>query len=142
MFSINSFQNFIQGGFFMRQKVYTFKEFAQMRNKCIVVNNHILTEEMIIKALSVVIPMFLMSVEMCYAAPSTGMSALDKGGWKLVTVFQSAIFWMSMIYSLKSLLEFLAKGEGNMKKIMTGASACAGAYLIPWLFTIIRDSFK
>lgn len=129
----------------MKQKVYTFKEFAQLRrNENIIIleeYRHLITQEMVIKALSIAIPMFLLSMEMCYAAPTTGIKNLDNGMWKIVKVFQSAIFWMSMIYSLKSLLEVLAKGEGSMKKVMTGATACAGAYLIPFLFTIIRDSF-
>jgi hypothetical protein len=129
----------------MSQHVYSFKEYAELRKlelaKKYNYSNDFISKELLIKGLSIAIPMFIVSMQMCYAAPSTGMGALDKGGWKLVKVFQSAIFWMSMIYSLKSLLEVLAKGEGSMKKVMTGATACAGAYLIPWLFTVIRDSF-
>jgi hypothetical protein len=127
---------------FNKVQTFSFKQYSDLRKNgenTICINNY--NSDFIIKGLSVAIPMFLISLE-CYAAPSTGMSALDKGGWKLVKVFQSAIFWMSMIYSLKSLLEVLAKGEGSMKKVATGATACAGAYLIPWLFTVIRDSFN
>jgi hypothetical protein len=128
----------------MSIQTYTFKEFAELRRSEIIYErNNLITEDLIIKGLSIAIPMFLMSMQICYAAtpPSTGIKNLDNGMWKIVKVFQSAIFWMSMIYSLKSLLEVLAKGEGSMKKVMTGASACAGAYLIPFLFTIIRDAF-
>jgi hypothetical protein len=46
-----------------------------------------------------------------------------------------------MIYSMRALLELTLRGNGDWKKVATGATICAGDYLIPWLFTIIRDSF-
>jgi hypothetical protein len=75
------------------------------------------------------------------AGVSTGMAKLDNGMWKIVKVFQSAIFWLSMIYSFRAMLELLLKGEGNWKKVGVGFSICAADYLIPWVFSIIRDSF-
>lgn len=120
-------------------KTYSFKEYAELRQ---LPKQPIISSDLVIKGLSIAIPMMVMSIEMCYAKPSTGNAKLDNGMWKIVGVFQSAIFWMSMVYSLKSMLEVLLKGEGSMKKVATGVSICAGAYLIPWLFEIIRDSFN
>lgn len=84
---------------------------------------------------------FLMYAEKVIAAPTTGIPKLDEGGWKLVGVAQSVIFWAAMIYTLKSLLELAVKGEGSWKKVGTGFLICAMNYLIPWGFELIRGIF-
>jgi hypothetical protein len=75
-----------------------------------------------------------------YAA--SGMDRLDKGGWALVGTFQRIIFWASMIYTFKALLEVVVKGEGSWKKVGNGALICAFSYLVPTLWQIIRESFS
>lgn len=77
-----------------------------------------------------------------YAQPSTGFAPMDNGAWQLVKVFQAAIFWVSMIYSLKHLLEFSVKGKGDWKDITTGFLICIADYLVPWLFGLIPNMFK
>jgi hypothetical protein len=98
--------------------------------------------DILMKCIIVSVAVFLLVNQNAYAADvTTGMGKLDAGAWKIVKVFQSAIFWLSMIYSFRAMLELALKGEGNFKKVGTGFAICAGDYLIPWLFTIIRDSF-
>jgi len=76
------------------------------------------------------------------AAPKTGIPKLDNAGWKFVGVAQSIIFWASMIFTFKSLLELLVKGEGSWKKVGTGFLILVFNYLIPWGFETIRDIFQ
>jgi hypothetical protein len=99
--------------------------------------------DMIMKGLIAGVIIFFIASQNVYAADSitTGMSKLDNGAMKIVRVFQSGVFWLSMIYSFRALLELVLKGEGNWKKVGGGFTICAADYLIPWLFTIIRDSF-
>lgn len=77
-----------------------------------------------------------------FAAPSTGLAKLDEGGWKLVGIFQSAIFWLSMLYTFRCLLEVTVRGEGSWKKVGTGFLICVFDYLIPFLFNVIKQSFS
>lgn len=100
-----------------------------------------ISSDIILKMLSVTIPSLLIATE-AFAAPSTGLSKLDAGGWKIVDVLQSVIFWLAMAYTLRSLLEVTVKGEGSWKKVGQGFIICAMDYLIPWGFEIIRDSFR
>lgn len=76
------------------------------------------------------------------AAPSTGFTALDNGAWKVVKVFQAAVFWVSLLYTLKSLLLLAVRGEGEWKKVATGFFICLGDYLAPWLFGMIPGLFN
>lgn len=84
----------------------------------------------------------LMYAERVFAAPGTGIPKLDQGGWKLVGVAQSVIFWAAMLYTFKSLLQVTMKGEGSWKKVGTGFIICAMDYLIPWGFELIRGIFN
>lgn len=83
----------------------------------------------------------LMYVEKVMAVPKTGIDKLDKGGWRLVGIAQSVIFWASMIYAFKALLELAVKGEGTWKKVGTGFLICIMNYLIPEGFQLIRNIF-
>ncbi|KEI90698.1 hypothetical protein N493_14870 [Clostridium botulinum B2 433] len=83
----------------------------------------------------------LMYVEKVIAVPKTGVPKLDQGGWKMVGVAQSVIFWAYMIYAFKALLELAVKGEGTWKKVGTGFLICAMNYLIPWGFELIKGIF-
>ncbi|KON10804.1 hypothetical protein HYH70_00055 [Clostridium botulinum] len=83
----------------------------------------------------------LMYVEKVIAVPKTGVPKLDQGGWKMVGVAQSVIFWASMIYAFKALLELAVKGEGTWKKVGTGFLICIMNYLIPEGFQLIRSIF-
>ncbi|CBZ04097.1 hypothetical protein [Clostridium botulinum] len=83
----------------------------------------------------------LMYAEKVIAVPKTGVPKLDQGGWKMVGVAQSVIFWASMIYAFKALLELAVKGEGTWKKVGTGFLICAMNYLIPWGFELIKGIF-
>lgn len=83
----------------------------------------------------------VMNAQEVMAAPSTGVAKLDAGGWKLVGVAQSVIFWAAMLYTFKALLEVTVKGEGSWKKVGAGFLTCAMDYLIPWGFELIRSVF-
>lgn len=83
----------------------------------------------------------LMYVEKVMAVPKTGVAKLDQGGWRLVGIAQSVIFWVSMIYAFKSLLELAIKGEGTWKKVGTGFLILIMNYLIPEAFQLIRSIF-
>ncbi|HIG0360367.1 hypothetical protein [Clostridium botulinum] len=76
------------------------------------------------------------------SAPSTGFTALDAGAWKIVKVFQAAVFWVSLLYTLKSLLLLAVRGEGEWKKVATGFFICIGDYLAPWLFGMVPKLFN
>lgn len=76
------------------------------------------------------------------AAPSTGFPGLDDGAWKIVKVFQAAVFWVSLLYTLKSLLLLAVRGEGEWKKVATGFLICLGDYLVPWLFGMVPGLFN
>jgi hypothetical protein len=99
-------------------------------------------KDLLIETFIVALAVFLTLTQTVDAAnPSTGLAKLDSGMWKIVKVFQSAIFWLSMIYSFRAMLELVIKGDGSWKKVGVGFTICAADYLIPWIFTIIRDSF-
>jgi len=105
-------------------------------------NKRINKKDLMIESFVVALVIFLTLTQTADAAGvNTGMAKLDEGMWKIVKVFQSAIFWLSMIYSFRALLNLVIKGEGNWKNVGTGFTICAADYLIPWIFTIIRDSF-
>lgn len=91
--------------------------------------------------ISALILAIMMNTQEVLAAPKTGVTKLDEGGWKLVGVAQSVIFWVAMIYTFKSLLELALKGEGSWKKVGTGFLICAMDYLIPWGFELVRNIF-
>jgi hypothetical protein len=131
---MHKFLKNIQGGFSMYISV------IRMANKKLKKTDK---ADLIMKGVIVGVTVFLLLNQNVYAADAvtTGMGKLDAGAWKIVKVFQSGIFWLSMIYSFRAMLELALRGEGNWKKVGTGFAICAGDYLIPWLFTIIRDSF-
>ena len=76
------------------------------------------------------------------ARPSTGYDTMDNGAWQLVTIFQAAIFWVTLLYTLKALFMFSVKGEGDWKNIITGFLICIADYLVPWVFGMIPGMFK
>lgn len=76
------------------------------------------------------------------SAPSTGFPGLDAGAWKIVKVFQAAVFWVALLYTLKSLLLLAVKGEGDWKDVATGFFICLGDYLAPWLFSMVPGLFN
>ncbi|ENK0557984.1 hypothetical protein AB2T19_002791 [Clostridium botulinum] len=139
--------------FFNKEKVYSFEEGLKVFNKSKTekigykmlqeLNNggvYLREEDKLYNKLACTLGI-LMHVEKTIAAPTTGIPKLDEGGWKLVGVAQSVIFWAAMIYTLKSLLELAVKGEGSWKKVGTGFLICAMNYLIPWGFELIRGIF-
>lgn len=85
---------------------------------------------------------FLSLEKVTYAVPSTGYTQIDTGAWKIVNIFQSCIFWIAMLYSLKSLAMLAINGEGNFKKVSIGFLICIGDYMIPWLFAMVPTLFQ
>lgn len=84
----------------------------------------------------------IMYAEKVLAVPSTGVPKLDEAGWRLVGIMQSVVFWATMLYTFKSLLEWVIKGDDSAKrKVGTGFIIIALDYLIPWAFEIIRGIF-
>lgn len=86
--------------------------------------------------------MLFLEKQVLAAPPSTGFPGLDAGAWKVVKVFQSAVFWVSLLYTLKSLLLLAVRGEGEWKKVATGFFICIGDYLAPWLFGMVPGLFN
>lgn len=119
--------------FFNKEKVYSFKEGLEVLSLKEKQSRGTLITTIIVDN--------LLKAKNVIAAPTTGISKLDEGGWKLVTVSQSVIFWVAMIYTFKALLELALKGEGSWKKVSTGFIICAMDYLIPWGFEVIRGIF-
>lgn len=76
------------------------------------------------------------------AAPSTGFNGLDEGMWKIVTIFQAAVFWLAMLYTLRALAMLVFKGEGHWKNVATGFLVCIANYLVPWLFGMVPGLFN
>lgn len=75
-------------------------------------------------------------------APSTGFSGLDEGAWRIVQIIQACVFWVSLLYTLKSLLLLAVRGEGEWKSVATGFLICVGDYLIPWVFGMVPGLFN
>lgn len=86
--------------------------------------------------------LFLTLEKSVNAAPSTGFKELDNGAWKIVQVIQACVFWISILYTLKSFLLLTVKGEGEWKKVATGFLICVGDYLVPFLFGMVPGLFK
>lgn len=99
-------------------------------------------EEKVFNAMAYTLGAMMFLEQRVLAAPSTGFSELDAGAWKIVKVFQAAVFWVSLLYTLKSLLLLAARGEGEWKKVSTGFFICLGDYLAPWVFSMIPGLFK
>lgn len=104
-------------------------------------NIHFKKDDMVFNTLALSLGCIMYGEKVLAAGPKTGVPKLDTGGWKLVGVAQSVIFWAAMIYTFKSLLELALKGEGTWKKVGTGFLICAMDYLIPWGFELIRSIF-
>ena len=84
----------------------------------------------------------ILYAETVFAKANTGIKKLDEGGWKLVGVAQSVIFWATMLYTFRSLLAWVMSGdEREKKKVGQGFIICVCNYLIPWGFEIIKDIF-
>ncbi len=125
--------------FLNKEKVYSFNEgFIKMSGKEKV---NLKQKEKLVNYIDGTLIYCTLHSKRVFAAPSTGIPKLDQGGWKLVGVSQSVIFWAAMIYAFKSLLELTIKGEGSWKKVGTGFLICVMNYLIPWGFELIRGIF-
>lgn len=85
---------------------------------------------------------FLLLEQKVLAAPSTGFPGLDNGAYQIVKVVQACVFWVSLLYTLKSLLLLTVRGEGEWRKVATGFLICIGNYLVPWLFGMVPGLFK
>lgn len=86
--------------------------------------------------------MMFLEKKVLAAPPQTGFAELDAGAWQLVKVFQAAVFWVALLYTLKSLLLLAVKGEGEWRKVATGFLICLGDYLIPFLFGMVPGLFN
>ncbi|KGK88061.1 hypothetical protein [Clostridium sp. HMP27] len=98
--------------------------------------------EKLFKTVAYTFALFMTLEKTVHAAPSTGFDGLDNGAWKIVQVIQACVFWVSLLYTLKSLLLLTVKGEGEWKKVATGFLICVGDYLVPWLFGMVPGLFK
>lgn len=98
--------------------------------------------EKLFKTITYTFAIFLNIEKIVCAKPSTGFDNLDNGAWKIVQVVQACVFWVALLYSLKSLLLLTVKGEGEWRKVATGFLICVGDYLVPWLFGMVPGLFK
>jgi hypothetical protein len=98
--------------------------------------------EKLFRTLTYTFALFMSLEKIVVAAPSTGFKPIDTGGWKLTQILQACVFWISLLYTLKSLLTLAVRGEGEMKHVATGFLICIGDYLIPWLFAMVPQLFQ
>lgn len=91
----------------------------------------------IINAISIV----LITTEkvIAFGESVTGIPEVDKPGWILTSAAQAVIFWICVLFSLKSLLEFAIKRDKkSITEFFIGFFIIACDYLVPWGFIAIK----
>ncbi|MDF2502567.1 hypothetical protein [Clostridium sp.] len=119
-----------------RKKEYTIKEFLDLHEV-----HYKIDYNKLFRCISIALGIVLYSVNVI-GAPTSGLGKLDGPLAKIVTVAQSVIFWGSMLYAFKSLAIMIVKGEGSWKSVANGGFICALDYIIPWVWDVIRVTFK
>lgn len=141
--------------FLEKEEIYSFKEFnyySKLNNSEKIIYDFtkgldsiqckLIKHQKVYKTIVLSCAIFLSLEKAANAVPSTGYTQIDTGAWKIVNIFQACIFWIAMLYSLKSLAMLAINGEGNFKKVAVGFLICIGDYMIPWLFGMVPTLFQ